>query len=70
MTETPPTATKAPRYRPVNFGVSRVNLREGANGTRYLQADLPLAAGAVGPAGGELVHLHWDRSAVHALGAG
>ena len=35
-----------------------------------LQADLPLAAGAVGPAGGERVHLHWDRGAVHALGAG
>ena len=44
MTETTPTATKAPRYRPVNFGVTRVNLREGANGTRYLQADLPLGA--------------------------
>jgi putative spermidine/putrescine transport system ATP-binding protein len=35
-----------------------------------LQADLPLAAGAVGPAGGDRVHLHWDRGAVHALGAG
>jgi putative spermidine/putrescine transport system ATP-binding protein len=35
-----------------------------------LQADLPLAAGAVGPADGDRVHLHWDRSAVHALGAG
>jgi putative spermidine/putrescine transport system ATP-binding protein len=35
-----------------------------------LQADLPLAAGAAGPAVGERVHLHWDRSAVHALEAG
>ena len=35
-----------------------------------LQADLPLAAGTAGPAAGEQVHLHWDRSAVHALGAG
>ncbi len=35
-----------------------------------LQADLPLAAGAVGPSGGDRVHLHWDRGAVHALGAG
>ena len=44
MTETNPTATQAPRYRPVNFGVTRVNLREGADGVRYLQADLPLGA--------------------------
>jgi putative spermidine/putrescine transport system ATP-binding protein len=35
-----------------------------------LQADLPLAAGAAGPALGERLHLHWDRSAVHALEAG
>jgi putative spermidine/putrescine transport system ATP-binding protein len=35
-----------------------------------LQADLPLAAGAAGPAVGEQVHMHWDRSAVHALEAG
>ena len=33
-----------PRYRPVPFGVTRVNLREGAPGVRYLQADLPLGA--------------------------
>ena len=33
-----------PRYRPVNFGVTRVSLREGAPGVRYLQADLPLGA--------------------------
>ncbi|PJI99621.1 trans-feruloyl-CoA synthase [Acidovorax sp. 69] len=32
------------RYRPVNFGVTRVSLREGAPGVRYLQADLPLGA--------------------------
>ena len=44
MTETNPTATQAPRYRPVNFGVTRVNLRDGADGVRYLQADLPLGA--------------------------
>ena len=33
-----------PRYRPMNFGVTRVNLRDGAPGVRYLQADLPLGA--------------------------
>ena len=33
-----------PRYRPVNFGVTRVSVREGAPGVRYLQADLPLGA--------------------------
>ncbi|MDP4078519.1 feruloyl-CoA synthase [Acidovorax sp. A1169] len=33
-----------PRYRPVPFGVTRVNLRDGAPGVRYLQADLPLGA--------------------------
>ena len=40
MTTVPSTA----RYRPMNFGVTRVNLREGAPGVRYLQADLPLGA--------------------------
>lgn len=33
-----------PRYRPVNFGVTRVNIRDGAPGVRYLQAELPLGA--------------------------
>ncbi len=33
-----------PRYRPVPFGVTRVSVREGAPGTRYLQAELPLGA--------------------------
>ena len=32
------------RYRPVTFGVTRVSLRDGAPGVRYLQADLPLGA--------------------------
>ncbi|MDP1655606.1 MAG: feruloyl-CoA synthase [Hylemonella sp.] len=40
MSETSPT----PRYRPVNFGVTRVNVREGAPGVRYVQAELPLGA--------------------------
>jgi len=33
-----------PRYRPMNFGVTRVKLREGAPGVRYLEAELPLGA--------------------------
>ncbi len=33
-----------PRYRPVPFGVTRVQVREGAPGTRYVQAELPLGA--------------------------
>ena len=36
--------TSTARYRPVTFGVTRVSLREGAPGVRYLQADLPLGA--------------------------
>mgnify|MGYP003493649781 FL=1 len=44
MNETNTTMTSAPRYRPVNFGVTRVNLRDAADGVRYLQADLPLGA--------------------------
>ncbi|HEY2257774.1 MAG TPA: feruloyl-CoA synthase [Variovorax sp.] len=31
------------RYRPLAFGVTRAVLREGAPGTRYLQAETPLA---------------------------
>ena len=38
------TPTAPARYRPVTFGVTRVSLREGAPGVRYLQADLPLGA--------------------------
>ena len=42
MSETKTTTT--PRYRPVPFGVTRVQVREGAPGTRYVQAELPLGA--------------------------
>ena len=38
-----PAATTA-RYRPMSFGVTRVGLRDGAPGVRYLQAELPLGA--------------------------
>ena len=32
----------APQFRPLDFGVKRVHLRDGAPGTHYLQADQPL----------------------------
>ncbi|MDZ4076584.1 MAG: feruloyl-CoA synthase [Hylemonella sp.] len=38
------TSKTTPRYRPVPFGVTRVSVREGAPGTRYVQAELPLGA--------------------------
>ena len=38
------TTKTSPRYRPVPFGVTRVTVREGAPGTRYVQAELPLGA--------------------------
>ena len=31
-----------PKYRPMKFGVTRVAMREGAGGTRYMRADQPL----------------------------
>lgn len=34
----------APQFRPLKFGVTRVSLRDGAPGTRYLQADQALEA--------------------------
>lgn len=42
MSET--TSPTTPRYRPVPFGVTRVQVREGAPGVRYVQAELPLGA--------------------------
>ncbi len=39
MIETNP----AVRYRPLEFGITRAVLREGAAGTRYLTAEAPLA---------------------------
>jgi len=38
------TTKTTPRYRPVPFGVTRVQVRDGAPGTRYVQAELPLGA--------------------------
>jgi feruloyl-CoA synthase len=38
------TTKTSPRYRPVPFGVTRVTVRDGAPGTRYVQAELPLGA--------------------------
>lgn len=40
MSET--NSTAVPRYRPLKFGVTRVALREGQAGVRYLRADQPL----------------------------
>lgn len=40
MSET--TSVAAPRYRPLKFGVTRVALREGKEGVRYLRADQSL----------------------------
>jgi len=34
----------AHRYRPLKFGITRVALREGAGGVRYMKADQPLEA--------------------------
>ncbi len=36
-------APAAPRYRPLAFGITRAVLRQGAPGTRYLEAEQPLA---------------------------
>ncbi len=36
-------APSPPRYRPLTFGVTRVQLRDGAAGVRYLSADQPLS---------------------------
>lgn len=33
----------APRYRPLRFGVTRVAMRDGAQGIRYMKAEVPLA---------------------------
>jgi feruloyl-CoA synthase len=40
--QAPRSAAITPRYRPVTFGVSRVSVREGAAGVRYLEATEPL----------------------------
>jgi len=32
----------SPKFRPLKFGVTRVNMREGANGVRYMSADQKL----------------------------
>ena len=33
----------APKFRPLKFGVTRVHMREGANGVHYMSADQPLS---------------------------
>ena len=59
-------ATACRKYRPLKFGVTRVTLREGAAGVRYLQAEQPLGEHALRmtdrlvhwAAGGARAHLH------------
>ncbi len=46
MSETNPSSTASPKYRPLTFGVTRVVMRDGADGTRYMRADQPLQAHA------------------------
>jgi feruloyl-CoA synthase len=38
------TNASAPKYRPLTFGVTRAEMREGARGVRYLRAEQPLEA--------------------------
>ena len=38
----------APKFRPMTFGVTRVVMRDGAPGTRYMQADQPLRVVLIG----------------------
>jgi feruloyl-CoA synthase len=54
------TTQAAPRYRPLEFGVTRVALREGAGGVRYLRADVPL-----GPHARRMTDrlVHWAQAA-------
>ena len=46
MSETNTPGVTAPKYRPMKFGVTRVAMRDGADGTRYMRADQPLQAHA------------------------
>jgi feruloyl-CoA synthase len=48
------------KYRPLKFGVTRITLREGAQGVRYVQADQPLQSYAT-----RITDrlLHWARTA-------
>ncbi|MDB5861471.1 MAG: feruloyl-CoA synthase [Ramlibacter sp.] len=46
----------APRYRPLGFGVTRAVLREGANGVRYVRAEVPLDTGYAPRMTDRLVH--------------
>jgi putative spermidine/putrescine transport system ATP-binding protein len=52
----------------VQFFGAFTRIKVETAGTR-VQADLPLAPGAVMPEPGQTVHLHWNNGAVHALSA-
>jgi feruloyl-CoA synthase len=53
-------ASAAPQYRALQFGVTRITLREGAQGVQYVQADQPLL-----PYATRITDrlLHWARTA-------
>src|SRR3954468_22088348 len=44
--QTPRPTTQTPRYRPVTFGVRRVNVRDGAAGGRFCGGGRPYRGGA------------------------
>ena len=44
MSSSPAAAKAAPKFRPLAFGVTRVNTRLGADGVEYLAADMALDA--------------------------
>ena len=58
MTDTDPNQTP-PKYRPLAFGVTRVNLRQAEGGVQYLTADTPL-----GPFGERMSDslIHWAKT--------
>jgi putative spermidine/putrescine transport system ATP-binding protein len=61
-------ARAAGTVREVQYFGAFTRVKVDAQGVT-LQADLPENAGTRAPAVGEQAHLHWDASAVHALGA-
>jgi hypothetical protein len=54
--------------REVQYFGAFTRIKVDAQGV-LLQADLHESTGTRAPAVGEQAHLHWDASAVHALGA-
>ncbi|MFD1711711.1 feruloyl-CoA synthase [Ottowia sp. GY511] len=44
MSNAPSSANAAPRYRPLTFGVTTITVRDGDEGVKYLNAEVPLAS--------------------------